>query len=371
MSSPSRELNLQVVGTVAFVLQGLYISSYGPMYPRLLEQFHLAQSEVGWIASANFLGSSTAVLASTWLIGRVGARRILMVAPLLLALGAMGMGVAPTWGLALLCALVAGLGAGSITSGINITLASTPDRPAAVLNTVNAMFGLGCVLGPLLVASTPVATVRWPFILVGLLALTLLVFTRQLPKITPSQLPRDTAVGAKRGITLFTLLFAVYVMTEAGAGSWMTTHLTPQLGLRGAAVIASGFWLAFMVGRLVGAPLTVRFPPRLVVPAAASLAIVAAGLANLPQFSVAAYLLLGLALGPIFPTTVAWYRQHLTSRRLSIAMTGGSLGAVAVQPLIGLAVSGVGLPAIPLSLVLLACALLMMTVWVRRFQRIF
>ncbi len=371
MSRPGRELNLQVVGTIAFVLQGLYISSYGPMYPRLLEQFQLAQSEVGWIASANFLGSSTAVLGSTWLMGRIGARRILMIAPLLLALGALGMGLAPTWGLALLCALVAGLGAGSITSGINITLASTPDRPAAVLNAVNAMFGLGCILGPLLVASTPVSAVRWPFVLIGLLALSLLAFTRQLPKITPSELPRDTVVGAKRGITLFTLLFAVYVMTEVGAGSWMTTHLTPQLGVRGAAVIVSGFWLTFMLGRLVGAPLTVRFPPRFVVPAAASLAIVAAGLANLPQFSVAAYLLLGLALGPIFPTTVAWYRQHLTPRRLSIAMTGGSLGAVAVQPIIGTAVSGLGLSAVPLRLVFLACVLLLMTIWVRWFQRAF
>lgn len=368
MSGSRREIPIHVVGAIALALQGVYISSFGPLYPQLLSHFHLPQAEVGWIASANFLGATTAVLSATWLIGRLGARRILMIGPLLLGLGAIGVGVAPTWGLALACALVAGLGAGSVTSGINISLASLPGGSAPILNAVNAMFGLGCVLGPLLVALLPGSAVRWPFVIVGGLAFLVLACARMLPRVTPAQAPRDTAVGAKRGLTLFTALLFLYVMTEVGAGSWMTTHLAPQLGTKTAAAMVSGFWLAFMLGRFAGAPLAIRFPARVLVPVAAVLAILAAGLANIPEVRVPGYVLLGLVLGPIFPTTLAWYGQRLTPRLLPIAMTGGSLGAVAVQPLMGAVVSSSGVPAIPVTLMALACGLLALAVWVRWFQ---
>ncbi len=368
MSAPRREIPLHIVGAVALALQGIYISSYGPSYPQLLKHFDLSQAEVGLIASANFLGSTLAVLSATWLIGRLGTRRVLMIAPLLLALGASGIGLAPSWSLALLFALIAGAGAGGVTSGINISLASLPDRSAPILNAVNAMFGLGCVLGPLLVALLPGGAVRWPFIVVGGLAFVVLACARQLPRVTPTSPPRDTAVRAKRGITLFTVLLVLYVMTEVGAGSWMTTHLAPGLGARTAAALASGFWLAFMLGRFAGVPLAGRFPPQILVPGAALVAVLAAGLAALPGLQVLAYVLLGFVLGPIFPTTVAWYGQHLTPRRLPIALAGGSLGAVMVQPLMGAAVNSFGVSAIPVTLVTLACCTLALSVWVRWFQ---
>ncbi|BDP42582.1 hypothetical protein DAETH_25510 [Deinococcus aetherius] len=187
MSASRRELPIHTVGAVALAVQGVYISSFGPLYPQLLHRFDLSQAEVGLITSANFLGSTTAVLSATWLIGRFGTRRLLTVAPVLVAVGALGIGLAPSWVLALLFALIGGLGAG-----------------------------------------------------------------------------------------------------------------------------------------------------------ATLVAIVAAGLATVPDLRVAAYVLLGFVLGPIFPTTVAWYGQPLTPRRLPIAMMGGSLGALAVQPLMGVAVSGFG-----------------------------
>lgn len=368
MASFGREIPIHVVGTVAFAVQGMYISLYGPMYPRLLEHFQLSQAQVGWIASANFLGSSSAILGATWLMGRFGLRRMLTVSPLLVAVGAIGVGLSPSWTLALLSALVAGLGAGGVSSGINISLASLPERSAPVLNAVNAMFGLGSVLGPLLVAGLPGSTVRWPFVVVGLLAFVVLVCARGLPRTTPTSAPRDTVPRAKRGITLFTLLLFLYVMLEVGAGSWMTTHLTPQLGARNAAALVSGFWLAFMLGRFAGAPLAAKFPPQVLVPAAAVLSIGAAGLTTFPDLRVAAYILLGLVLAPIFPTTVAWYGQHLTPRRLPVAMTGGSMGAVAIQPLMGLAVSSSSVSAIPVVLLVLAGCLLAVSVWIRIFQ---
>ncbi|ACO45187.1 MFS transporter [Deinococcus deserti] len=368
MAFSGREIPLHVVGAVAFAVQGMYISLYGPIYPRLLEHFDLTQAQVGWIAGVSFLGSSSAMLGATWLMGYFGVRRMLSISLLHVGIGAVGVGFSPGWTLALLSALVAGLGIGGVSSAINVSLASLPERSAPVLNMVNAMFGLGCVLGPLLVAALSSGTTRWPFVVVGLLAFVVLVCARGLPRTAPTTAPRDTVPRAKRGITLFTLLLFLYVMTEVGAASWMTTHLAPQLGARNAAALVSGFWLAFMLGRFAGAPLTAKFPPQVLVPAAAVLAIGAAALTSLPDLRVAAYMLLGLVLAPVFPTTVAWYGQHLTPRRLPIAMTGGTMGAVAIQPLMGLAVSSSSVSAIPVVLLVLAGCVLAVSIWIRMFQ---
>ncbi|MFD1732282.1 MFS transporter [Deinococcus malanensis] len=189
MSFSGREIPIHVVGAVAFAVQGMYISLYGPMYPRLLEHFQLSQAQVGWIASANFLGSSSAMLGATWLMGRFGVRRMLTISPLLVGVGAIGVGISGSWTLALVFALIAGLGTGGVSSGINISLASLPERSAPVLNAVNGMFGLGSVLGPLLVATLPGSTTRWPFVVVGLLAFMVLAVARGLPHTAPTSAP--------------------------------------------------------------------------------------------------------------------------------------------------------------------------------------
>ncbi|MFD1732280.1 hypothetical protein ACFSC4_16260 [Deinococcus malanensis] len=49
-------------------------------------------------------------------------------------------------------------------------------------------------------------------------------------------------------------------------------------------------------------------------------------------------------------------------------MTGGTMGAVAIQPLMGLAVSSSSVAAIPLVLLVLAGCVLAVSVWIRLFQ---
>ena len=361
---------LVLIGAAAFTLVGGYQSMFGPSYPRFLQHFDVTQASVGWIASFTFIGATSAIFSSTWLLRRFKLQALLTIALLLLAFGAIGIGLAPSWPLALLSALLAGFGAGTFSSGVNVALAREGGRGAGVLNVVNAMFGLGAVLGPLLVGSASSVTPGWPFVLVGLLALPVLFLVRRLPgsEAEPTA-PEQRTPGTGRGVSLFVLLFFLYVMTEIGTGSWLATHLTPQVGVERAAALTSMYWLALTVGRLVIAPLAHRFRPQDLVTGAAVLALGAALLTNIPSARVGGYVLLGLALAPIYPTTVAWFGQRLPAHLMPIAMTGGSLGAAAVQPIVGVAVSAAGVQAIPALASLFAGGVVAVAFAIRAFQR--
>lgn len=356
-ASVPRDILLLAVGAVAFILTGAYLSMFGPSYPRFLQEFRITQASVGLIASVSFIGSTSAILTSPAWLARFGVRALLLASTALLALGALGMTVAPSWWTALTCALLAGLGAGGLTSGVNVALAARPHGSALMLNAVNAMFGLGAVLGPLLVGWAPTGGPRWPFMVVAVLALLVLPFALRLPHVPHAPAQNAPSTTSKRDVSLFALLFFLYVMTEVGAGSWLTTHLAPDVGVPRAAALTSAYWLALTVGRLLVAPFAARLQPGALVLSSVTLALLAALITNTHGLSVAGYMLLGFALAPVYPTAVAWFGQRLPPRLAPIAMTGGSLGAVSVQPLMGVLVASVGVNGIPAALAVSSAAL--------------
>jgi fucose permease len=74
-----------------------------------------------------------------------------------------------------------------------------------------------------------------------------------------------------------------------------------------------------------------------------------------------AYVLAGLAMGPIFPTGLAWVAQDQPGARhaLPIMLIAGSAGGLLLPPLVGVLVGAVGASAAPLPLAASAavCAL--------------
>ena len=62
---------------------------------------------------------------------------------------------------------------------------------------------------------------------------------------------------------LFLAFFFLYAAAEVSYGNWIFTY-TVKLNLSdatNAALLTSGFWGAFTVGRLIGVPLSTRFQP--------------------------------------------------------------------------------------------------------------
>ena len=125
---------------------------YGPAIPAFREEFGLSPSAAGLGLSAHFVGGVAGVLLFDRLYGRLGNRQILGASYLLMALGAAGFALAPNWPVALAAALLAGLGFGGIDYGLNQLFAvGFGHRSTAMLNILNAHFGIGAILGPALI----------------------------------------------------------------------------------------------------------------------------------------------------------------------------------------------------------------------------
>lgn len=152
-SAPVFTPSAVVASCVGFMLIGALQAFYGPAIPGLREEFGLSPSMAGLGLSAHFVGGVAGVLLFDRLYGRIGNRRILAASYLLMAVGSAGFAVAPNWPLALTAALLAGFGFGGIDYGLNQLFAvGFGHRSTAMLNVLNAHFGIGAILGPVLIA---------------------------------------------------------------------------------------------------------------------------------------------------------------------------------------------------------------------------
>lgn len=361
------------VGTAAFVLAGGMHALYGPSFPLFRARFGIGLEEVSAVVSAHFLGSFVTIALSGMLLRRFGYRPVLLAGAALLAVGLTGVAVAPAWWVVMASAVVAGFGFGLVDVGFNLLAARAfAPRSAPALNFLNAAFGVGAVIGPLVVAA---AAPRFgtAFLVFAGVALMVLVGTLRLP--TPAPVPDEG-----RGLPLvwsqvagFVVLYFLYVATEVGVTSWETEHLTPAFGAITAARYTSLYWGAITVGRLLATPVSARIRPRYMVLAAASAAVVCLALAHVTPLAPWAYVATGLALAPIFPTGLAWLTEVFPRRAeqiTSVAVAAANLGPVTTAPLIGLAVTVRGPSVVPTALTTLAALLAITVVWLSRKARV-
>jgi MFS transporter, FHS family, glucose/mannose:H+ symporter len=364
-----QRLALLLVGVAGFVSVGALQASFGPSFAALQERYGVSIAQVGAIVSAYFAGAFVGVLGSGALLGRLGYRRSLISAALLVAAGAAVIGTASTWLLALAAAFVAGLGFGQATVGVNLMVARAYGRSApAALNALNGTYSLGAVLGPALVA---VVTARFgpsaeaSAVVFGAVSLCAIVFLVGALRLRWLPIPRRPARGRvgvpAAAVLLFMVMFFLYVATEASTPAWIPTHLRPQLGAANAALVASGFWTALALGRFLVTPIAARLRPRDLVLGAAVVTLVGLLLAQAPGLAVPGYVLAGFGLAPVFPTTIAWLLARFGDRGEQVTplvIAAGNLGPVLGTPLVGVIVAATSVALVPTALAGLAALML-------------
>jgi fucose permease len=144
------------------------------------------------------------------------------------------------------------------------------------------------------------------------------------------------------------LVLLLYGPLEGSIGTWATTYLT-ELGYRErrAALLLSGFWLAFLAARLLAAVLQQKgvlhaHSEVWLILALSLVAAVALGnLAGTHRRGNAGFglLLVGAAFGPIFPTLVGYLFNHFHPYDHGSAYGAmfaiGATGSLFLPPLIG------------------------------------
>jgi MFS transporter, FHS family, glucose/mannose:H+ symporter len=345
---------------------GFLLSLYGPAIPELRAAYGVGGGGSALVLSLHFAGAMTGI--GWWgLERRLAPRTWLLVAAVLAAGGAAGIAFAPAWPVALAAAFGLGVGFGVVVVEINVLFAEAfGERTTAMLNLLGACFGAGAILGPLAVAAS--GGYRLPFCVGAGAALVALALAGDLPRTARPPVPAGDRPPS--GVVVgFVALCALYVGVESGIGGWEVTSL--RAGGAGQAVAASwtaGYWAAITTGRLLAIPLALRVPAPALAAGSLLLAAAGLGLAHLPALAPVAYTLTGLALGPVFPTALAWLAQAAPGARGPTAMVfaAANLGGVVLPVVIGRLVDAGSPAVIPTAVLVVTLACLGAALLLRR-----
>ncbi len=374
--------NATIGGFVAFTCIGAIQAMYGPAYLMFTKRFELSSGmgflgNPGTVVSAHFAGSVLGILAQTQLEQWLGTRLRLSLSSLFLVLGCLGVAFAPSWILVLLAAFVMGLGFGGIDVSINNLFSSGfGERGAAMSNIVNALFGVGAILGPLLIGLTP-GNYSIPFLIAfvgSLLVLFLFFSSRELDALNA----KNESSSVKKAVPLnlpilgaFLLLFWTYVLVEVGAASSETSHLVKVFSWseQNAAFVNSLFWGGLALGRVLIAPFTTRFSPSSIVLASAILVALCLSFTGVAAIAPVAYTLAGIACGPIFPTGFVWMSKALGGglTNASILIASANFGGVAT-PLVIEFLSGRSLQGLPVAYVIVSVLMVFSVFLIQRLS---
>ncbi|MEU9287755.1 MFS transporter [Streptomyces sp. NPDC048275] len=367
-----------VASCAGFVLIGMLQALYGPAVPGLREEYGLTPSAAGLGLSLHFTGGVAGVLAFNAIHSRISNRSLLAASYALMAVGGAGFAFAPNWPFALAAAFLGGLGFGGIDYGLNQLFAvGFGNRSTAMLNVLNAHFGIGAVLGPALIAWLGPGDYAYAFGAGAVLAGALILCTggvRSQPPRTAQSLGEKPASGGllSRVLVGFLALYILNVAVEAGVGGWEPTHLeTVGYSATVAASATSVYWLMLTAGRFLVVPITLRYAPERILAVCAAGMTVCLLLALIPGAAPVAYAGVGLFIAPVFPTGLPWLNSALPQAKRAGAwvIAASMIGGVAAPPLLGAGIEVSGIHAVPWLLTVLSAASLAATVWLIALTR--
>ncbi len=366
---------LLALAGLGFVSLGLPDGLIGVAWPAMRTTFGVPVGALGALLVATTAGYVTASVASGPLLARWGVGPLLAGSCAATAASLGGWAGARSWPAMVALAVLAGLGAGAIDAALNAWAAER--HSPRTLSWLHACYGLGTLLGPVVMSQVLLAARPWRlgYALVAaaqaVLATGFFVSRRRWPAahgaraaLSRTSLAHTLTVGAAR---LSGLAFFVYAAIEAVAGAWSFSLLAEARGATlGIAATGTGlFWGGLLAGRIVAGLLPAALPPPVLV-RSCTVGLVAGAVLVLVASSVPLALLglalLGAAAGPVFPTLVA-----VTPRRLGAAHAANAVGVqvaaaalgVAIAPAaVGLLADRIGLEAVAWAMCGCALALL-------------
>lgn len=372
-TSARRGLALIAIAYLGYVSLGLPDGLLGVAWPSMRATFRQPLDALGPLlasATLGYLASSTAVAS---LLARMSIGVLLGGSCLATATALFLIAAAPAWPVVVLAGALLGAGGGAIDAGLNTHFAT--HHGPRTMSWLHACYGIGALLGPLVMTSVLAASLewRWGYVLVAAaqlaLAAAFLASRRGWPRLpVPAKRPRVDRLGALRllparlGVTCFFL----YTGIEAGAGQWSFTLMTEG---RGEDPVAAGLWVsayyvALTLGRVAYGAVANAVRDVQALRACIATAVAGSFLITLSLGSAVSFgglVLLGLALAPVYPALIA-----ATPRRVGTAHTAATvgsqvgaavLGAALFPGLMGVLAARTGLEVIGPSLIALGLAL--------------
>jgi MFS transporter, FHS family, glucose/mannose:H+ symporter len=334
-------------GILAFFVYGVIASAWGTLNPTL----GFTDAQNGTIALAQALGLVVSSLAAGPLVDTKGKKTAL-----LLGFGLIGVALVllpnahRDYALVIACLSLLGLGGGTIVTAAN-TLASdvNESRRATMLNLLNLFFGLGGLLTPFATANLLGGDAIRMCYVGAVLTLIAIVVTVLAPMPIPTGergfKASEIGVVLGRPVLYFLALFLfLYISCEVGVWNWLAKYLEASRGIpHGQAlnILSLGFALGLLLGRLAISRVLIDVASVTVTLVSSGLMAVTTYLmlqTSSPLWAWIAVFCTGLAMAPVFPTTLAMVGDafpRMTATALGLVITSGWIGLAVSSRIIG------------------------------------
>ena len=337
-----------------FILIGSNGGAIGVLLPSLMEQYNVNKAQISFIFLTGTFGYLIGAFSNGFLTEWLGHRVLLMTGASLYLLAAATFLLRPPIILYLVALFVIAMGEALLDAGSNAYLAGLPDN-TAVLNYLHAFYGMGALLGPVIVSLVLESGLSWNFtyllwVIMGLIALVgFSRFLHESPEGSAESAASEKGSVTTAALRLNLVWFALFFLfidsgTELGIATWSYTFLIENrhgLELLSAWSV-SGYWLGLTIGRLAMGWFSRKITRQHLI----ELCLVGIVLGTLllwlvPNALVAALGLwiIGFSIGPIFPTMISLLSNlipaRLQSSAIGIVSAGGSIGSAFFPLVIG------------------------------------
>src|SRR5271154_6729771 len=318
--SVSRERAITRLAYSCLLVVGINSGWTGPFIPEIARTLSVPIERAGLMVSAGAAGYFISLLIAGEIHQQMSAQKILVGAMAIFAAGLSGLAIAPDLAGLLGANFLIGLAGGGIDIGANALIVElNRERLASALNYLHVLFGVGALLGPLIVSAAFAGRVSYWWIFGGgaLVCAAIGIRLGTTPAIGVRIAPEPADGGGFFAMLSRPVIWAIsgvmflYVGAEVGIGAWLFLYLRTA-GALGPMLASSGvslYWLGLVCGRAFGG----RLGHRIALPqftmlastlsAAALLLLIATPTAG--GLAASAMFLIGAGYGPIFPNMIA------------------------------------------------------------------
>lgn len=344
--------------TTLFFVNGLLLGGFGGVMPALRERLGMDPAQISILLFSGGAAAITSMQIGGRLADAVGARRVTLAAMPVLIAAALTLAFAPVYPVAVLGAVLVGLGNGAMDVSMNalgVQVEAARRRPIMsffhAFFSVGSFVGAGAVLTLSALLGLPGAGIVAPLMitLAGVATIALIVLLRITP--TAAVVPHSVD-GVRTKIPRVAWLLGVmglsFGLSEGTAVDWSSLHVTdvaqvsPTTGSLGLVAVSA----LMVVIRLLGDRLVSRFGRRAVVRfggicAAAGYA--AVSLVDSLPLLLAGWALVGFGVGMIAPQVYAVAGHLGGGRVLAVVVTFGYAAFLIGPALVGLLVTQLGI----------------------------
>jgi fucose permease len=292
------------------------------MLPLLLAYWHLSDAQAGILFFLFFIGSTFGAVLSRGSLPKSIARGCLAV-----VVGAALLAVASR-SVAFLAIAVYGLGLGIVmTSSSLLQSRRYESERAAQLARLNLMWAIGACLGPSLVlrGATAWGTPAVLLVVAAFFGLTAGLAVIMLPRVDAAT--RTSPAPRRNPMVLLLILVPLATGVESATGGWLATYSKRSGQTLGEVIgAATCFWVGMLVSRFIQSHRGIATASTLalfvggpwLMSAALGVLLLSTGGASM----LAGALLLGLAIGPMYPLLLALVLHHGEGRNVVFVVAG-------------------------------------------------